>query len=174
MSNFRAPMSKDKSKKKQPPRHSSRTNKGRLRQILIAVAAISALVVAARLLYVKKEVAQDEKKERLKPVESAKGNFHALVGRWLRPDGGYIIEISKIRANGRLDARYLNPRPINVSVAEASHRGDELKLFIELQDVGYPGSTYTLTYDPQRDLLAGTYFQAALQQPFEVVFVRME
>jgi hypothetical protein len=31
-----------------------------------------------------------------------------------------------------------------------------------------------LTYDPQRDQLAGTYFQAARQQRFDVVFVRMK
>jgi len=63
-----------------------------------------------------------------------------------------------------MDAGYFNPNPINVSLAEASHRGDA--------DVGYPGSSYTLTYDPQRDLLSGTYFQAALNQTFDVIFVR--
>jgi hypothetical protein len=39
---------------------------------------------------------------------------------------------------------------------------------------GYPGSTYTLTDDPTRDQLAGIYVQAALQQRFDVVFVRMK
>jgi hypothetical protein len=179
MSNFEALMSKRKSKKKQPPGHSSRTSKGRLRQILIAVAAISAVVVAARLLYVKKEVAQDEKKERLTPVESAEveeanGSLQALIGRWLRQDGGYIIEIRSISANGKLDAGYFNPRPINVSRAEASHRGDEVRVFVELQDVGYPGSTYTLIYDPEPEVLRGVYFHAGLSQTFDVVFVRTQ
>ena len=35
-----------------------------------------------------------------------------------------------------------------------------------------PGSTYTLTYDPQRDQLMGIYFQAVEQQNFNVYFVR--
>ena len=34
-------------------------------------------------------------------------------------DGGYVIEIRSIRARGKLDAAYLNPRPINVSQATA-------------------------------------------------------
>jgi hypothetical protein len=63
-------------------------------------------------------------------------------------------------------------RPINVSRAEASAAGDTAKLFIELRDAGYPGSTYELIYDPRSDLLAGVYFQAAMGQRFDVVFVR--
>jgi hypothetical protein len=39
---------------------------------------------------------------------------------------------------------------------------------------GYPGTTYTLTYDRQRDQLAGVYFQAAVGQSFDVVFVRLK
>ena len=38
----------------------------------------------------------------------------------------------------------------------------------------YPGSTYTLTYDPRRDQLEGVYFQAAMQQRFDMVFVRLK
>jgi hypothetical protein len=76
--------------------------------------------------------------------------------------------------DGRVDAGYFNPRPINVSRAEASMRGKAVKLFIELQAAGYPGSTYELMYDPGNDVLAGIYFQAAMQQRFEVVFVRTE
>jgi len=45
---------------------------------------------------------------------------------------------------------------------------------VELRAPGYPNSTYTLRYEPTRDQLAGIYFQAALQQSFDVVFVRMK
>ena len=75
---------------------------------------------------------------------------------------------------GKMDAGYFNPRPINVSRAEASQEGTMIKVFIELRDANYPGSTYTLTYDPVRDELKGVYFQAALQQSFDVVFVRLK
>jgi hypothetical protein len=41
-------------------------------------------------------------------------------------------------------------------------------------NVYYPGSTYALTYDPASDQLQGVYYQAAIQQRFAVVFVRMQ
>ena len=108
------------------------------------------------------------------PANSADSGFRALSGRWLRPDGGYILDIRDVDARGKIDAVYLNPRPIAVARAETTRDGATLNLFVELRAPGYPGSTYTLTYDPQRDQLAGIYFQAALQQRFDVVFVRMQ
>jgi hypothetical protein len=107
-------------------------------------------------------------------ADSANAGFRALHGRWFRPDGGYILDIRDVDARGKIDAVYLNPRPIAVASAEATRDGSTLRVFVELRAPGYPGSTYTLTYDPQRDQLAGIYFQAALQQRFEVVFVRMQ
>ena len=106
-----------------------------------------------------------------KASEKAAG-FENLIGRWLRPDGGYILEIRNIGADGRMDAAYLNPRPINVAQAEASWKKGKQEVFIELQDTGYPGSTYTLDYNPDQDAFTGVYFQATLKQAFEVVFVR--
>lgn len=97
-----------------------------------------------------------------------------LNGRWLRLDGGYVLEIRGAGAGGALDVTYLNPRPIHVARAEASREGPALKVFVELRAPGYPGSTYTLTYDEPRDRLEGVYFQAALGQSFEVAFVRMK
>ena len=47
-----------------------------------------------------------------------------------------------------------------------------LQVFVELRDVNYPGSTYTLSYEPATDRLKGIYFQAVQQQQFEVEFVR--
>ncbi len=98
----------------------------------------------------------------------------SLVGRWVRTDGGYVIEIRNIAPDGKMDAGYYNPRPINVSMAEASWAAAGTKIFIELQDVGYPGSTYTLAYNPAEDTLVGFYYQAAMQQNFDVVFARMQ
>jgi len=99
-------------------------------------------------------------------------DFRKLIGRWLRPDGGYVIDIRKIDADGKVDAGYYNPQPINVSRAEVIGVDLGIKLFIELQDVGYPGSTYTLIYNPQKDMMFGLYYQAAMEQNFDVVFVR--
>jgi hypothetical protein len=99
--------------------------------------------------------------------------FQALHGRWLRPDGGYILDIRRVGDSGTIEAVYLNPRPIPVVRAKAIRDSSTLNVFVELRAPGYPGSTYTLTYDPKGDRLAGIYFQAALQQHFDVVFVRM-
>jgi len=103
-----------------------------------------------------------------------KPDWQKLKGKWLRPDGGYIIEIKKLDDNGKMDAAYFNPKPIHVARAEASRSGAAIKVFIELRDVNYPGSTYTLTYEPGSDQLKGIYFQAVQQQSYEVVFVRLK
>jgi hypothetical protein len=97
-----------------------------------------------------------------------------LIGRWLRPDGGYVLELSYPAPDGVLKAAYFNPRPINVSRAEWKRQDGFLRMFIELRDVNYPGSTYTLDYQPTTDKLTGIYFQAALGQQFEVEFERTQ
>jgi hypothetical protein len=99
-------------------------------------------------------------------------HFEALLGKWIRPDGGYILSVKRVDSDGRVDAGYFNPRPINVSHAQASSEGSTVNLFVELQAPGYPGSTYNLVYDPSNDVLVGIYFQAAMQQRFEVMFER--
>jgi hypothetical protein len=98
--------------------------------------------------------------------------FDKLQGRWLRPDGGYILHIRTTQPDGRLEAGYFNPQPIHVSHAQASREGTVVKVFVELRDVHYPGCTYHLTYHPAADRLTGHYFQAGIGQTFEVDFIR--
>jgi len=99
-------------------------------------------------------------------------NPQRLVGQWIRQDGGYILEISRVRSNGKLEASYRNPRPINVETAELRREDDQLGVFIELRDRGYPGSYYELVYSVNEDALVGRYFQALQQMVYEVIFVR--
>ena len=96
----------------------------------------------------------------------------ALPGRWMRPDGGYVISIKSVDADGKLDANYANPNPLPFFSATASEEDGKLKLFFELRAGGYNGSTYMLSYDAAGDQLKGTYYQAVARQTFEVVFVR--
>jgi hypothetical protein len=100
--------------------------------------------------------------------------FQVLKGRWQRPDGGYVLEIKNIDQRGGLEAAYFNPKPIHVAKSVAARDGNTSKVFIELRDVSYPGSTYNLTYDPKADQLKGVYWQAALNQSFDVVFDRLK
>jgi hypothetical protein len=95
-----------------------------------------------------------------------------LTGKWLRPDGGYVIEILNVHDEGTLEAAYFNPNPINIARAEWKEEDNRLKIFIKFDDVNYPGSTYTLDYFPDRDLLIGAYFQAVQQQSYYVEFIR--
>jgi hypothetical protein len=92
--------------------------------------------------------------------------FARLPGRWVRPDGGYVISIKSV------DASYANPNPLPFYTAIATGDGGTLKLFFELRAGGYDGSTYTLNYDVAGDQLKGTYYQAVARQTFEVFFVR--
>jgi hypothetical protein len=110
------------------------------------------------------------------PVAASKSElattFDALPGRWVRPDGGYVIAIKSVDAGGKLEASYANPNPLPFYAAMATQEGGRLKLFFELRAGGYEGSTYTLNYDAAGDRLTGAYYQAVARQTFEVVFVR--
>lgn len=104
----------------------------------------------------------------MKSFEAAQG----LVGRWQRTDAGYVIEIRSVDRSGAVDAAYLNPSPIHVSQATVTDTEGPLELFIELVDVGYPGATYRLRYNPEYDALVGLYHQPTAGQDFEVAFQR--
>jgi hypothetical protein len=101
-------------------------------------------------------------------------DFTILVGEWVRPDGGYVINVREIKPDGSVDAGYFNPNVINVAEANISEWKGLVKLFIKLDDAGYLGSTYTLYYYAEKDALAGFYYQAALDQTFEVIFLRKQ
>ena len=97
-----------------------------------------------------------------------------LKGRWVRAEGGYVLEIRAVGPGGKLEAAYFNPRSIHVATAEASRKGAAVEVFVELRDVNYPGSTYTLSYDEKNDRLVGRYFQAVARETFDVHFVRQK
>lgn len=95
-----------------------------------------------------------------------------LIGRWVRPDGGYILELREVHKDGGLSAAYFNPRPIKVSQAVWTRQEGKISVLVELRDVNYPGSNYNLEYIPESDRLQGTYFQALERQWFDVQFMR--
>lgn len=105
-------------------------------------------------------------------LNSTKPDLGRLVGRWLRPDGGYILEIRSATTDGKLDVGYYNPKSIHVARAEWVEKDGKLYVMAELQDVNYPGSTYGLEYLVGQDKLAGTYYQAVEKSTYDVEFVR--
>lgn len=104
-------------------------------------------------------------------VRSA-SEFSSLVGRWVRPDGGYVVTIERVNDDGTLEASYANPNPLPFSRAETMADGDDIRVFLELTAGGYGGSTYTLSYDPTDDVLRGVYYQAVAQQSYDIHFER--
>lgn len=96
--------------------------------------------------------------------------FDKLLGEWKRTDGDYLIDVRRVATNGQAQVGYFNPTPIHVAVATASADDGVLKLFVELQDRGYPGSQYRLALKPDGSL-QGTYFQATSKETYPVAFV---
>lgn len=104
---------------------------------------------------------------------SAKGqDFSVLTGDWVRSDGNYLLRVQNVDQDGSINVTYFNPNPIHVAEANVSMWKDMKKLFVKLQDKGYPGSTYTLYYFEEKDALAGFYYQATMGQTYEVIFTR--
>jgi len=99
-------------------------------------------------------------------------NTQLLVGRWVRPDGGYLLEFREFHDDGNLLVTYNNRRPVNVAQAKWRQTPEGVDLLIELRDVNYPGSTYRLHYNPATDRMQGVYFQAMYQQQYQVEFLR--
>ena len=155
-------------KAKQKPKGSARKKK---KKWLIPVICLLFLGLAAVVVY---GLLSRSSPETAVPIstEKKRADFDLLIGRWVRPDGGYVIEVTKIHPDGKVDAAYFNPKPIHVSRSNVSEEGGIMQLFIELQGQGYPGSTYTLKYNSEHDVLVGIYFQAVIKQSFEVVFQR--
>ena len=133
--------------------------KSRIRLLTVLIGIIVVAAAAAGVLYQRGN-------------RQAQASYSKLIGNWIRPDGGYVINIRSIDPNGQVQAAYLNPNPINVAQAKIAFKGNKVKLFLELRDAGYPGCTYDLTYDKQTDRLSGIYYQAAINQKFDIVFLR--
>jgi uncharacterized protein (DUF2147 family) len=156
----------DKAEKRKRQRERATQNQRRNRIVMLVV-ALMVVAGAGWLVKAKFFGAQSKSGARANQPAAAK-----LVGRWMRPDGGYVLEIQQAEENGRLDVAYFNPRPIHVAQANLSQGNGQWHVFVKLRDVNYPGATYRLTYQPDRDQLAGEYHQPLVGQTFEVAFVR--
>jgi len=104
-------------------------------------------------------------------AKTTAADFAPLVGKWQRSDGDYLIEILSAAADGTLEAKYYNPRPIIVGKAMGVIDGGKLSAIVELRDVDYPGSTYRLRH--AGDKMSGDYFQATQGETFQVEFSRV-
>ena len=105
---------------------------------------------------------------------AAPAEVQRMLGNWLRSDGTYRLELRGAEAGGVVRAGYFNPKLINVSRSVWMRGPEGLRVIVELNDVGYPGSTYILSYESTADRLVGIYNQGGTGQSFEIDFVRMK
>lgn len=164
-----------RSKRRRPAAAAATTSRGPSARTVLAVAVgVVALLVGGWWVTGRRDaVPASPARPEGAGLESEEGRTPSVVvGRWRRLDGGYILDIANVQADGTMTAAYLNPRSINVAAARASRAGTAIEVYVELRDVNYPGATYRLVYDAVNDRLAGQYHQPALQQTFDVVFVR--
>ena len=172
-----------KKSKKRDHRGKASSHKRRNFPTLLLIIVCAGVAIAGGLLIFNKYANKTDQKTAISASDSSSesnaptvtpDNLRKLVGRWVRPDGGYVIDIRNVHADGKLQAAYFNPRPIHVSQEQVTQKEGEIQILIELRDVGYPGATYALRYNAKHDVLAGLYHQPAVGQTFDVVFVRME
>ena len=152
-----------------PARRKRRRARRRVRTRVVGRRTAALFLAAATVVACRKP----EEGAESRGADSVAASPDRLVGRWLRSDADYTIDIASVGPDGKLEARYLNPGPIHVARAESGMVDGALRVFLELQDRGYPGSYYTLTYDPGSDSLTGVYHHLGINQQFEVAFSRL-
>jgi len=142
-------------------------------KLIIITMAIASFVACNSQNKQQKNKTNSSTEKKVEPMATT-ADPQALAGQWERTDGGYRIVMEDIKPDGTIKASYFNPNSINVYQANWKLENQQLLVFIELRDTNYPGSTYTLTYNKENDLLAGIYFQAAMNQSYEIEFQRIK
>jgi len=137
------------------------------KQTIITLSVITTAILIVVVVIILNKEPSDSVSTSAKTIDK-----NLLVGNWLRTDSDYRLQISEVNEDFTLESKYFNPNPINVGRASWQESYGNLKIIIELRDVNYPGSTYTLNYLADKDLLAGDYYQAVEGLTFYVEFAR--
>lgn len=118
------------------------------------------------------KVAITRNSEPLKKVQPPKMEIRALAGNWIRTDRPHKLNLIEFAGDGTLKAEYLNPKPAHIGKASWLDDNSFLNIYLELRDEKFPGSTYTLFYIPNKDLLVGKFFHAKDGATYNVGFKR--
>ncbi len=162
-----------KNKSKPHKQQLNTTTNSKRQWSIVGIVLLAAIV--GLIYWMNREGSQLSKSTSAPPTQAqTKADQNQLVGRWVRTDsdGAYLIEIKSVAADGKLDAGYFNPNPIHVGRSEWQQKNGSLMIVVELQDVNYPGSTYTLNLLPGGDRMQGNYYQAVEGTNFDVEFMR--
>jgi hypothetical protein len=109
------------------------------------------------------------------PMERCKILDKNLIkGVWGRTDGAGEINISVVLDNGLLTATFCNPKSITIEKAVWTNSSDVLRIYIIFREDNYPGSSFSLNYLAEKDLLLGVYFDALTNESQTVTFKRIK
>lgn len=103
-----------------------------------------------------------------------KRDKNLIKGVWGRTDGEGEINISGVLDNGLLTAKFYNPKSINIEKAVWTNSSDVLRIYILFREDDYPGSSFSLNYIAEKDLLIGVYFDALTNESYTVTFKRVK
>jgi hypothetical protein len=113
--------------------------------------------------------------EHKSPIERSKKLDKKLIkGVWGRTDGAGEINISEVLDNGLLTATFCNPKSINIEKAVWTNSSEVLRIYILFREDNYPGSSFSLNYLAEKDLLLGVYFDALTNKSQTVTFKRIK
>jgi hypothetical protein len=105
--------------------------------------------------------------------ESKSQDKNLLKGVWGRRDGLGEINISEVIDNGVLKATFYNPKLINIEKSTWLNSSGVLRIHILFREDNYPGSTFSLNYIAEKDVLVGVYFDAVTNESYTVTFDRV-
>lgn len=100
-----------------------------------------------------------------------------LIGEWSQTGTPMIIKITGVLETGKLEVvvYYSNSsHKFEIEKANWQKSGTLLTVYIEFQDPEYPGSNFKLNYIPERDVLAGGYYDATEGMKDPVEFIRIK
>jgi hypothetical protein len=106
--------------------------------------------------------------------QSKKQDKKLIKGVWGRADAAGEINISEVLDNGLLKATFCNPKSINIEKAVWTNSSDVLRIYILFREDNYPGSSFSLNYLAEKDLLLGIYFDALTNESNTVTFKRVK
>lgn len=107
-------------------------------------------------------------------IQPQRQGVNLLKGIWGRTEGPGEINISEVVDNGVLKATFYNPKLINIEKAVWTNSSDVLRIYILLREDNYLGSSFSLNYIAEKDILLGVYFDALTNESYTTSFKRVK
>lgn len=93
------------------------TSKASILYVMWGIVAVAVAVIVAAVFFVfhaRQGTVSSGPAVTTSSAEPVLFEFEKLKGKWLRPDGGYVLEIKRLLPQNELEAAYFNPNPISL------------------------------------------------------------